>query len=372
MDVPTLRSRFEEELDAIDAYVALLQQRAFGSAQEVIRLVRLLDEVTITVEAPSVKLVQESFTTEELRAVHLYLRAVRPEIESAFREAEADLLSTYHPIELDKVDVRSFEGELIQYVMDEIDNESDVDFEKVAERLHDQLLLDAQRFEDELGENYPYHNRSELVEFVIRSAIYIRASSKAHGLLGALETIDELEANLRLISRETPVNVFRQGFILLMTIFDATVFDLMRLALEKNFFELIGVLAKQDRLSFDRFTQHSSFESLRDEIIEEKLKPKYLKDLLFIIQNKGVALDSPPYSFGHVVELVLRRNIHVHNRGFVDERYLERNDQGASMFNFDNYKIGEFADIDKEYWERARDICRACIDKICTWVEILH
>lgn len=370
MTVAKLRERFEEELDAIDAYVNLLQDRAFVSAQDVNRLIRTLEEYNISDDKPDVKLVPGSYTIEELQSVHDFIRAVQPNLDAAFREAENELISIAKPDNLDAVDVRSLEGECIQYVLELLGNGEEVpDFYNIRLDLKEQIRSQAQIYSDEYDKNYQHPNEEALVEFAIRSAIYLNAAEKTYRLHEALESADEIDANLRIIRTEATVNVFRQAFILLMTIFDATIFDLMKLALTRNFFRLIGSITKQDRLPYERFGSHTSFDSLRNEIIEEKLKPKYLKDLLFIIRDQGVPLNIDPYNFGNLIELVLRRNIHVHNRGIVDERYLERNSGGDVMFNFDNFSLGDFADINQDYWTKAKAMCQGSVRIICNWVD---
>lgn len=372
MTVSNLQSRFHEELEAIDAYVNLLQDRAFVSAQGVIRLMRTLEDFKITDEKIHIKLIPGSYTLSELQMIHDFLQSIRPKLDDAFREAENNLLSTGEPAQLASTDAGSFEGECIQFVLDSLENDEEEERLKAIEmELREQIRSSDQDLLNDHSEDRKYLDEDHLVDFVIRSAIFIKASEKANRLAAAIETADEIDANLRIIRKDATVNVFRQGFILLMTIFDATIFDLMRLALRRDFFALIGIIAKQDRLSFDRFAGHSSFSTFRDEIIEEKLKSKYLKDILAIINNKGIPLEAPPYTYGHVVELVLRRNVHVHNRGFVDERYLERNDKGEIVFNFEHLTVGDFADIDKSYWEKAKTICRNCVRKTCDWVDTL-
>lgn len=316
----SLRSRFNEELQAIDAYVTLLQDRAFVSAKEVVRLIRILEEFKIIKEKPELKLVPGLYTLEELHEVHDFVQLIRPALDETFKKAEADLLSIEEPADLANTDVRSFEGECIQFVLDALEAQQDpVDFELIEQELREQIKDAAESQTEVFGEAYQQSDEDHFANFAIRSAIFLRARAQANSLADAIEIADEIEANLRIMKKEATVNVFRQGFILLMTIFDATIFDLMRLALRRNFFELIGTIAKQDRLSFDKFANHSSFESFRDEIIEEKLKAKYLKDILF----------------------------------------------------FERFSFGDFADIDETYWSKAKLLSSNCVDKVCTWVETL-
>ena len=61
---------------------------------------------------------------------------------------------------------------------------------------------------------------------------------------------------------------------------------------------------------------------MRDRIIEEQLKKRYVKDLIGIMADLGVKHVDEKEGDKHIdlIELIQRRNIHVHNRGVVDER----------------------------------------------------
>src|SRR5205807_150117 len=123
--------------------------------------------------------------------------------------------------------------------------------------------------------------------------------------------------------------------ILLMTAFDAGVFDLVRIAFRDRFFAMVKVFGNQDKFSLKELGGYSSFEAFRDHVVEAQLKARYLKDLLFTLKELGVRCED---TGGHdltvrLVELVLRRNVHLHNRGVVDERYLERDQRGKPKYN---------------------------------------
>ena len=176
-------------------------------------------------------------------------------------------------------------------------------------------------------------------------------------------------ANDIVTAPDAEISVLRQGFITLMTIFDATIFDLLRVALRSDFFGLISAFGRNERVSLERLGQYSSFEDFQDEIIEEQLKSKYLKDILFILNSLGVSLVNPAAEerFIHLLELVLRRNVHVHNKGRVDERYLERDQNGTARYNVYNLSLGEVACIDQEYWSLANRLCRNCVVNVSKW-----
>ena len=176
----------------------------------------------------------------------------------------------------------------------------------------------------------------------------------------AREQFADLELLARVARPDAEVNVLRQGFLLLMTAFDAAVFDLVRIAFRKEFFQLIGTFGKQEKVSLEDIGEAGSFEALRDQMIEDQLKRRYVKDMLGLLQALGVSLVDEKKGDRHVqlVELVLRRNVHVHNRGEVDERYLEADPQSKKpKYNLYNLKLGDIACIDMAYLEMANRLC---------------
>src|SRR5205823_1315588 len=106
------------------------------------------------------------------------------------------------------------------------------------------------------------------------------------------------------------------------------IFDLVRAALQGRFFKLIKAFARPDsKLSLEQIADSGGFDELQSHVIEEELKRLYLKDLLHKLTREWKVEctdESIGQKFVHLVELVQRRNLHVHNRGIVDEKYLER------------------------------------------------
>jgi len=213
----------------------------------------------------------------------------------------------------------------------------------------------------------------DFVESTVQGTIYIIASRKHNELNYVMKQIGDIDIILRMASPDAEINVLRQGFIALMTIHDATIFDMMRVALKTDFFALISVLGKSDKVSLDKLGQYRSFEDFRDEVIENQLKPKYLKDILFILNSLGIPLvkKEGEDNFIHLLELVLRRNIHIHNKGRVDERYLERDQNGIPRYNIYDLALGDMACIDQEYWNLANRLCRNCVVSVSDWIASL-
>lgn len=212
-----------------------------------------------------------------------------------------------------------------------------------------------------------------MIDYAIKATVFIENQRHLIELVNIEEKIDELNFNIRMLNPNAEVNVLRQGFIILMTIFDATIFDIIRIALKKDFFKLISVFGKQEKIALKELTDYISFEDFRDKIIEEQLKTKYLKDLLFILGHLDVTCvdDTVGDNFIQLIELVQRRNIHIHNRGIIDEKYLEKDDSGKPKYNFYNLSLNDIAEINKNYLELANRLCKNCVTYVATWVDSL-
>jgi hypothetical protein len=155
-----------------------------------------------------------------------------------------------------------------------------------------------------------------------------------------------------------------------MTAFDAAVFDLVRIALRHNFFGLIAYFGgKHEKVSLEDIGEAGSFESFRDTVVDQQLKKRYLKDLLILLNNHGVSCvdESVGDRFIQIIEMILRRNVHVHNRGTIDEAYLQAEPGGEPRFNLYNLNPGQTARIDEDYWEMANRLCSNCVERLKKW-----
>lgn len=135
---------------------------------------------------------------------------------------------------------------------------------------------------------------------------------------------------------------------------------------------MIKTFGKHEKLSLEALGDTGSFEALREQIIEEQLKKRYVKDLILLLPSFGVQCvdEGAGDRIVHLIELVLRRNVHVHNRGVVDERYLEADAaSGKPKYNLFNLNLGENAAIDQGYFENAIRLSTNCVNGILAWCD---
>jgi hypothetical protein len=212
---------------------------------------------------------------------------------------------------------------------------------------------------------------ADVIDDALETVADINRDSRIAAMQHILDQFEYIRLVARVATPDSEINVLRQGFILLMTAFDAAIFDLMKVKFRADFFSLIRVFADKDKADLKELGDDGSFEKFRDRIIAEQLKRRYLKDILLILNQLNVqcAEGGPVSTFGHLIELVLRRNVHVHNRGIVDVRYLETDKDGKEKYNVYGFKVGDPATIDEAYWETANRICSDCIARIARWAE---
>jgi hypothetical protein len=155
-----------------------------------------------------------------------------------------------------------------------------------------------------------------------------------------------------------------------MTAFDAAVTDLTRIKFRQRFFEFIPVFGKNEKVTLEEIGETGSFEAFRDQVVDEQIRRRYVKDLIGLLyavgMNKGENV--PRDEQVRLIELVLRRNVHVHNRGIVDDRYLELDPSSQKpKYNLHRLKIGDAAVIDDAYFKEAVERSTQFVDALATW-----
>jgi hypothetical protein len=304
--------RFEEEQEHIRRYVELLRSRLVVTTSDVWDARGILESWKLV--PPRTNLEQErnppELTAEEIGKEVASLAKVIPAMNQAVAEQEELLQKLFSDSEIPVL--TAHESEWVEYLGENYgDALLTMDHEDILSRCvrqHEWQCADAEEPLDE-----------DMVRQSIQYATGVRSVRKIRALEHARKNLTDMQVLLRLVSPDAEINILRQGFILLMTAFDAAVFDLVRIKLRKDFFALIGAFGKSEKVSLQEISEAGSFESLRDQVVEKQLKIRYVKDLLGLLQGLGVKCvhEANGDTFGHLIELVLRRNVHIHNRGIV-------------------------------------------------------
>lgn len=310
----------------------------------------------------------EPYSPEEIDRLLVAIREVTPDVQEAVSVEQVRVSALPHPISCRaESNPSAVLSEWVEFMMRELPEDATPED---VQRLRVYAANQARTLED--GDTPAAEARdAKFIDDASAMAVLIHARGKLGGLEYALERFEMLQLIGRAASPHAEINVLRQGFLLLMTAFDAAVFDLVRVALSRHFFLLIGKLGKQETISLELIGSCGSFEEFRERLIEDQLKKRYVKDLLYQLKELGVKCvdEVNGDKFVQLIELVLRRNIHVHNRGVVDERYLERSNKGVPRFNLYNLNPGDIAFIDDAYWDLANRLCDRCIQEIADWAD---
>jgi hypothetical protein len=367
-----INSRFMSEQSYIQQFVEFLQVRSTIEDTRIFEINDTLRGYRIAkIQTRSYERVrtQEPFSQEEIAALTQSIESVTPSVRQALRNHVKEQ-TRWLPILTPKGTRFDHQDLLSEWVNHTLQHLSDEPTEEEIEAFRQRSLDEAVQQTDRT-EGVTDQVLADVIHDAIDIVMDIKWRAKGGGLQHVLDQFDELKLVARVATADAEINLLRQGFILLMTAFDAAIFDIVRVKFRKDFFKLIGVFGKQEKMSFKRFEDAGSYETLRDELVEDQLKKRYVKDLLLILDHLRIdCFDAGGGEcVGDLVELVLRRNVHVHNRGIVDGRYLEQNDQGQPEFNIFNLNVGDLAPIDETYWERANPLCGNCVAKVTSWTE---
>ena len=240
-----------------------------------------------------------------------------------------------YPEWLYDVDRREPLGELIEYCIDCIDNGDTID----AEKLNSEIA----EWNENSGENV--YTR-EMVE----KALSVAPSVRKHRINNELENddmnLDRLAATMRMLNVNANSNIYRQAFVNLFSIFDAYVFDYLK----KYFFSHIDELeaffgGEKLKIPFAEVFENLTIDEAKKDFVRRKFDGKYIKHLLKSLHVTNVSVfDGIKYP--EIIEMVNRRNIHIHNKGIADERYTEE-------YNVHGYDVGDYVAITKQYFESA-------------------
>ncbi len=169
--------------------------------------------------------------------------------------------------------------------------------------------------------------------------------------------IDKLLATLNMVDITQNTNIYRQSFISIFSIFDAYVFD----HLKKYYFSHIDKLEEffvgsgndKAKITFETAIKYSDMDALKTAYVEQKFDGKYIRQILIQLHDKHKnVFDGIEYK--EIMEMVNRRNIHIHNQGIADPRYVEE-------YNYFGLNIGEYAPISKQYFMNAEGVLKQFI-----------
>jgi len=257
------------------------------------------------------------------------------------------------------IDYRSDEGELIQYIIDIIEN-GETNPLKIAEKVGAELealcIIEGENVGSEIYLEL-YDNNDRLIEY-IDLCLKINHNNEIENIENSINLLNHHIKLLSLVDIKNSTNIYRQAFIQLIAIFDNIVFECFRIKFNLNFFEWLKYF-KDGTIKYSEIANFKNFEIFQQEVIEEKLRNCYLKDLLKTAndQNKVIFTMDGDNIYPNFREIINRRNCLIHNNGIVDNAYIWTGTSHKENFNIYDLKIGEYLWIDKTYFSNSITMC---------------
>lgn len=236
------------------------------------------------------------------------------------------------------VDVREPIGEVIEYCIETLEDGGKLG---VAE-----LKQELDKINKENDEDYCYYDFTEQqIEEMIDSAYIIKDYRKNYELKEQDEMINSFKTSIKLVDNSSLSNIFRQSFINIFSIFDAYVFEYIEeffCAYPKELSLFLEVKNNEKiKFTLDEVVDFEDIENLKNEMLHKQLAGRHLSELINKLKKYRPSLFTG-VEYPVLMEMIERRNIHLHNKGIVDEKY-------CSFFNIYHFYDGEYAFIDDKY-----------------------
>lgn len=94
-------------------------------------------------------------------------------------------------------------------------------------------------------------------------------------------------------------------------------------------------------MTLDEILCFDSIENLKIDMVQKQFAGRYLSELISKLKNYKPDIFKD-IEYPVLMEMVERRNIHLHNKGYADKKY-------CSSFNIYKLNVGDYVYIDREY-----------------------
>lgn len=220
----------------------------------------------------------------------------------------------------------------------------------------------------------PFDKRKDLSQFseddfqlllnYCKSEIVNQCNLKKQELIYPLTTritmCDSINARCR-------TNIYSQEFIVIMSLFDATIFDITEKIISNHFFDFCKAAgAVNGSYKLKDIIEKGSFDCFQEDVINDILKKNHLRALLKMLHDyrKDYFFLDEEDCFKKINEFIARRNLFVHKNGIVDKEYFEQ--AGGNPYCF---RPGDIAYINGSYYTEVTNTLSLFVDKII-YVEI--
>lgn len=294
------------------------------------------------------------------------LETVRQKVLKARAECSEYLDKTEKkvvPTELEKLEILDPDLGLISYLSDEWGSES---FEEYYDYLCNKTAESLKADIDATPNSEPYYGK-----FTVEDYEKVLEYCRAYHFNEHIEDMRRYEHELgeyltlfNVMDYKNPLNIYRQSFILLMTTFDAAIFDIAEVILNKHFFEFCNAneSSLKDGYKLKEIARFGSFENLKADIIDKILNDNYASGLLKMLHeySPDSFVDENGDFYDVICEIIARRNLHIHKRGIVDKDYFSQ-----AQGNRYNFKIGDVAYIRSEYYVDVMAYLGCLVNSLC-------
>ena len=359
----TINERFKDESETIDNYVSYIENNFYQRSCSVVRT-QGYEDMNILKEY-----VFFSDTTEEKEKNKLIIDQLKGIVDNKITFLQTKL-SQMQPVELPELSSKIISNDLadslIPYaestVYDCMDNPENKDYFELIDEIIPADFKKEVDTQDELSEEKYYDMLSEDDYVSLLSHVRCKLYNEAiENTEHDLEEYNELKTLYNIFDDRNPINIYRQAFILLMTAFDAAVFDLFSDVFNQDFFNIARIMNYDKKFSLGDITKHQDFNDFASKTIDIMISGKYVSDVLEILHGykADYFLVQGSDCFVEIMEMVQRRNLHVHKNGIVDEKYFTKGN-GSQL----DIHLGEYSVIDNLYYNKVSETLRAFISNI--------
>lgn len=200
---------------------------------------------------------------------------------------------------------------------------------------------EANRNNDEVYYNFT----DKEIEEIIDIAQIIFDKNKNKKLYEEEISIESLKTSINLVNNASTSNIFRQSFINIFSIFDAFVFENLKMYFCKKPQDLEKFLeiknTEKIKITIDDVLLYKNIEELKANMIHKQFDGKYLSEIIKRLKSYNPDLFSG-IDYPTLMEMIERRNIHLHNKGYADYKY-------CTSYNIYRFNIGDYVYIDSKY-----------------------
>lgn len=344
-----IKDRFSDELKTVNDYTTYIENNFYSRSRSVVRTVGYEDFGTLN------DYVLYANTQAEKDRNRQIIDSLKIIVDSKISDKRNKLMQM-EEIELPSISENILQNDLAESligyiestVYDCMENENNKPYHELITEITPVVLKAEVDEQDQMCEEQYYDMLTEddyanILNYV-RCKLYNEAITDFEN---ELEDLEELKTLYNIFDEKNPINIYRQAFILSMTAFDATIFDLFAEIFNQDFFGVARIINYEKKFTLKDITQCQSFNDFASQTVDSMISGKYASDIVEILHQykPQLFLVNGQDSYECILEMIQRRNVHVHKKGIVDEKYFSKGN--GRQLGLNN---GDYAAIDYLYY----------------------